>query len=230
MTYNKCKANMAKEQGTYGLKTENVAINRLKLNKFNPNIVSPENETKLEESLRRNGFFKPALVREMSDGSLEIIGGEHRVLAAKRIGYESVPVVNFGKIDDKRAKEICVLDNQRYGSDDTLQLAELLESLGDPQELSSFMPYSDADIASIFSSVNIELDSLDIPDTEETPEIPKALPQQTHVILRFKVPIDDSDMVTKLIERVMKDQNFTESDSLTNAGDALVAICDKVEM
>lgn len=211
------------------LKIDYIDVNAISPNSFNVNVVSPDNEEKISNSLKRLDFFKPILCRETDDG-IEIIGGEHRWQAAKRAGDKTIPIINLGRMTDQKAKEISLVDNGRYGSDDTLQLAELLESLGDAQELSSFMPYSDSDIASIFSSVNIELDSLDIPDTEETPEIPKTLPQQTHVILRFKVPIDDSDMVTKLIERVMKTQSFTESDSLTNAGDALVAICNKAEM
>lgn len=211
------------------LKIDYVDINTLKANDFNVNVVSPDNEEKIGTSLKRFGFFKPLLCRD-TDNGIEIIGGEHRWIAAKSAGDKTVPVINLGFISDKRAKELSLVDNGRYGSDDTLQLAELLESLGDTRELSSFMPYSDADIASIFSSVSIELDSLDIPEEEETPELPKMLPAQTHVIMRFKVPIEDAETVTKLIERVMKTQSFTESDSLTNAGDALVVICGKTEM
>lgn len=211
------------------LKIDYIDINAIKPNGFNVNVVSPDNEEKIGNSLKRFGFFKPVLCRD-TDSGIEIIGGEHRWLAAKRAGDKTVPVINLGFISDNRAKEISLVDNGRFGSDDTLQLAELLESLGDVTELSSFMPYSDSDIASIFSSVNIELDSLDIPEEEGTPEIPKTLPAQTHVIMRFKVPIDDAETVTKLIERVMKIQGFTDSDSLTNAGDALVVICNKAEM
>jgi len=211
------------------LKIDYVDIDSITPNGFNVNVVSPDNEEKISNSLDRLGFFKPVLCRDTKDG-IEIIGGEHRWGAAKRAGDREIPIINLGRISDQKAKEISLVDNGRYGSDDTLQLAELLESLGDTHELASFMPYSDADIASIFSSMSIELDSLDIPDEEETPDIPKPLPAQTHVVMRFKIPVDDSEMVTKLIERVMKTQSFTESDSLTNAGDALVEICKKAEM
>lgn len=205
------------------LSIDNVSPSSLQPSKWNPNIVSPDNEARLEESLKRNGFFKPALVRELSDGSLEIIGGEHRVLAASRLGYEKVPVINLGKISDSKAKELCLLDNGRYGSDDTLQLAELLESLGSADELANYMPYSETDIASIFSSINIALDDLDLPDDAEVP--PSGLgekPLQSHQVMRFKIPVDDVATITAQIESAMKTQKFTESDSLSNAGDALV--------
>ena len=58
-------------------------------------------------------------------------------------------MVNLGRISDKKAKEIGLVDNGRYGADDTLQLAQLLDGLGvQADELSSFMPYSESDFAS----------------------------------------------------------------------------------
>ena len=40
----------------------------LKKNPWNTNIVSPESERKLDESVRRNGMFKPVLVRRLPSG------------------------------------------------------------------------------------------------------------------------------------------------------------------
>lgn len=208
------------------LKVEQVQISLLKPSKWNPNVVSPANEAKLEESLKRHGFFKPALVRTLADGGLEIVGGEHRIQAAQRLGFDKVPVLNLGVISDKKAQELCLLDNGRYGTDDTLQLAEILEGLGSSAELSTFMPYSDSDLSSIFSSVNISLDDLSLPDEpEEKMDMPREKQIQSHSVMRFKVPVDDVKMVTDLVERVCKAQKFTDDDSLTNVGDALVFIC-----
>lgn len=192
-------------------------------NPWNTNVMSPDNEAKLEESLRRRGMFKPVVVRELPDGRLQILGGEHRATVAARMGLKQVPVFNLGRIDDNAAKEIGVLDNSRYGADDTLQLAELLEGLGHADELATFMPYSESDLASIFSSVNIALDDLDIPDSDDgAPSAPKEKAVQTHQMMRFSVPVGDVGDITELIEKTMKVQGFTESNSLTNAGDALV--------
>lgn len=210
-------------------KTETIDPALLVPNPWNTNVVSPDNEAKLEESIRRFGMFKPVVVRELDDGTLEILGGEHRAGVAKRMGLKKIPVINLGKIDDKKAKEISLVDNGRYGTDDTLQLAELLESLGDADDISTFMPFSETDLASIFSSVNIALDDLDLDDTEPAPSLPKEKPIQTHTIMRFKVPVEDQSWVTDLIEKTMKSQKFTESDSLTNAGDALVYLLKQLE-
>jgi len=212
------------------IKLETRKPSELVANPWNTNVVSPENQSKLEESVKRFGMFKPIVIRETDEG-LQIIGGQHRWEAAQSLGHAEVPVINLGRLSDKKAKEISLVDNGRYGADDTLQLASLLEDIGvDAEELASFMPYSESDFASIFSSVNISLDDLDLPDGDELPaKTPSSKPVQTHQIMRFKVPVDDVSVITDLIERTMKEQRYVDEDSLSNAGNALVFLLTKVE-
>jgi ParB-like chromosome segregation protein Spo0J len=206
------------------LKIEYGPPTRLVANDYNVNVVSPENQAKIDASVSRFGFFKPILCRELPDGRLEIIGGEHRWQAAQRLGIAEVPFINLGPLSDAKAKEIGIVDNGRYGADDTLRMAELLESIGlDADELASFMPYSESDFNAIFSSVTIELDELDLDEDEaKKPESPREKPAQTAQVLRFKVGLEDADWISKLVTRTMKTQGFKEADELTNAGDALV--------
>ena len=44
-------------------------------------------------------------------------------------------------------------------------------------------------------------------------------------VMRFKVPVDDADFVRGVIDGICERQGFISSDSLTNAGDALVWLC-----
>lgn len=206
------------------MEIKNLAIDPKKLSKnpWNTNMVDPENQTKLDNSVKRFGMFKPIICRELSDGSLQILGGEHRVESAIRLGFKEIPIINLGKISEEKAKEISLVDNGRYGIDDTLQLAELLKELGEIEDISSFMPYSDDDLSSIFSSSSISLDELELPDSDELPLLPSTPKVQTHQIMRFKVPMEDAPLVTSVIESIMKSQGFTDDDSLMNAGNALV--------
>lgn len=194
-------------------------------NPWNSNRMSPENERKLDASVKRRGMFKPIVVRELEDGQLQILGGQHRAESAVRLKLKNVPVFNLGRIDEKAAKEIGVLDNSRYGEDDVLGLAKVLEGLEvSPEELASFMPMSATDIDGIFASTNIDLDNLGLDDDVDLPPPPTQRAPQTHQLMRFKVPIGDVPSVTAVIERVMKAQKFTEEDSLSNAGNALVHV------
>lgn len=205
------------------LKMQDVAVEKLVPNPWNTNTVTPENELKIEASLKRFGMFRPIIARQLDDGSLQILGGQHRwEVASKRLGWKTVPVVNLGTVDTQKAKEIGLVDNGRYGDDDALALAELLKGLGDVDDLLSFLPYSGDDIETLFASSSIALDDLDLPDDTGAPVELPTKPTQTHQIMRFKVPMEDADFVQKLIESTMKSQGFTGDDSMTNAGHALI--------
>lgn len=207
-----------------------VPVGDLRPNPFNPNQVSAENERKIRESIRRNGIFKPIIVRQVAgEGGYEIIGGQHRWEQARELGLSVVPVANLGEIDDRRAKEIGLLDNARYGADDTVMLSDILRELGDASELQTFLPYGDSDLNAIFSASHIDLDDLEAPQetelSDEDEEIDlgeTAKPARTHTIMRFKVSLADAEALTKLIAETRKKHGFTQEDDLTNAGDALV--------
>lgn len=200
-----------------------VETSRLRPNPWNTNSVSPENEMKLRASIERFGVFKPIICRELPDGTLEILGGEHRWQTAREMGLDTVPVVNLGVVSDERAKEIGLVDNGRYGEDDTLALAELLKDLGNTDEILGFLPFSEVEMDSIFSATSIALEDLDAHD-EELPDLasPATKPLKTHQIMRFKVPVEDSEWVQKLIESTMNAQGFLDDDAMSNAGNALV--------
>lgn len=197
-------------------------------NEWNTNVVDPENEEKIANSLDRHGFFKPVIVRETAQGTQEIIGGEHRWRIAKKRG-ELVPIINMGPIADERAREISLIDNGRYGEDDPVRLAALLEELN-VDAMSEVLPLSDAEIDEIFTTASIASD-IDLDDDDPTledeepadePDESSAPMPTTHQIMRFKVPVEDAERVEQFMARVMKEQNFVHADSLTNAGDALV--------
>ena len=204
-----------------------VAVGDLRKNPWNTNRVGATNEAKIRKSLERNGMFKPIIVREvLGIAGYEILGGEHRWEQAIELGATEVPVANLGDIPDKQAKEIGVIDNARYGADDTLSFSELLKELGDVEELQDFLPYGDADLDAIFSASVIALDDLEIDEKferdEEEDDVPLPKVAKTHTVMRFKVPLGDAERLTGLIAKTQKDHGFTTEDDLTNAGDALV--------
>ena len=219
---------------TNSLEIQQVSPLDLKPNSWNTNVVSVENEAKIEASMDRYGIFKPILVRTLDSGDFEILGGAHRTEAAIRKGIDLVPIINLGNLDDSRAKEISLVDNGRYGADDALKLTDLLNSLDSSHdEFSTFLPYSNDEIESLFSTTIIALDDLDLDDDEDLDSEPVTLPTNTNKsqtqIMRFKVNIEDAESVTKMFETIMKDQELTEEDSLTNAGDALVWLVNHYE-
>lgn len=195
----------------------------LKPNPWNSNRLTPDAEQKLDVSLQRFGFVKPLIVRTLEDGSKQILGGEHRWHSAQRLGLAEVPVVNLGELSDEKAKEIGLIDNARYGMDDAGLLAEVLKTLGDNDDLASFLPYTTRELDAIFATSKVDLKDLKMDEDDEV-RIEDEIPEMsvTHQIMRFKIPVMDAEWVSTFLEHIMKLQGFKGSDSLTNAGDALV--------
>jgi ParB-like chromosome segregation protein Spo0J len=201
-----------------------VAPDLLSPNKWNPNKVDPINQEKLEASLNELGFFDAVKVRTLPDGSLEILGGEHRWRGARSLGHETIPIMNLGLVDDDTAKKIVLIDNANYGEEEHQLLEALLSGMdGSIDDLMSIMPFDAIDLEGMFE--HGDLDDVDLPDTEEPIELAKpADTERSHQILRFKVSIEDAEKLAVIINNAKAENGFVESDDLTNAGDALMHI------
>ena len=196
----------------------------LKPNPWNTNSVSPQNMEKLTKSIRDLGFVTAVVVRSLPNGDLQILGGQHRVETAIHLDLKEVPIINVGSIDDVQAKKIGLVDNSRYGTDDTIGLAKLYEEIGlSAEELATFLPFTQVDFDTISSSVDINLDDLDLlgEDGDVPTEAPKSRPPKTHDVLRFRVTMADAEKIRRMIEETISSQGLADGDELTNAGSAL---------
>ncbi|EPE2648717.1 ParB/RepB/Spo0J family partition protein [Vibrio fluvialis] len=202
----------------------------LKKNSWNPNEVSAEGMMKLKKSIEKNGHIKPILVRELEDGTKEIVGGEHRVDVSIELGHETVPVINLGKISDELAKKALLLDNSRYGEDEVGKLSSLLEDLGeDSAELASYLTYTEDDLATLMSSdleAELkgldELDDLTYIDEEDSEEVASPVRElRTHQTMKFKVDVENAEMVSETIDRIIREQGIEDSDAMVRSGEAL---------
>lgn len=203
----------------------------LRQNPWNPNVVDPINQLKLEASIQKNGIKRPIVVRELEDGTLQIIGGQHRTMAAIALSMPLVPVINRGRISDADAKKETLIDNFRYGSDDVFKFSELLQDpeIGSAAELLATMPIDEEELAGYFAhisaeSVEAEIDDIlsDEEEKAETIDLGATAPTRTHQIIRFRVSIEDAAKIAELMRKTRAENGYTESDDMTNDGDALV--------
>lgn len=203
---------------------QNVDPHLLTRSPFNPNEVDPVNLAKLKASVEHLGFFNSVKVRELDDGTLEILGGEHRAKIAIALGMETVPCTMLGNISDKMAHEIMLADNSRYGQEDHDKMAILLDGIGDLEEVLSLLPYDESELNAYFSHDMGDLDMGELDELDEAPiDLSTALTKstQTHKVLRFKVAVEDADRINDYLFKIQQEQGFTSSDQLTNSGDAL---------
>lgn len=211
-----------------------VEVARLRPNPWNTNSVGAQNFEKLKGSIEKLGFFKPILARELDGGQFEILGGEHRWRAAMEQGISTVPVVSVGKISDLVAKQMSLVDNERYGEDDQVALQRLIEEIQSEldYQLSEIAPYDDELAATLARESAIDLEMLEALSRGDEEPIEKDSREKAervgaeHQTMRFKVTFDASDRVTETIKSIIKEQAINTGNDMENAGEALVWLVD----
>ena len=83
--------------------TDEVGIDRIA-----PNPDQPRTQFKKEEI--EDGLLQPILVRQIADGTYQIIAGERRWQASKAAGLKKVPV-RIKEVDDDQALELALIEN-----------------------------------------------------------------------------------------------------------------------
>jgi DNA modification methylase len=133
----------------------------------NARTHSAEQVEQLANSMREFGFRIPVLIDEHG----EIIAGHGRILAAKKIGLETVPVIVATGLTPEQVKAYRIADNQLAlnAAWDIKLLAAELDAIGD---LKGLVGFTDAQLLSIYAGGGNP--GLTDPD-EEQPE-PPAIP------------------------------------------------------
>ena len=111
--------------------------------------------SKIAASIREFGFLNPVIV----DGSSGIIAGHGRIMAAQKLGIETVPVIEASHLTDAQRRAYVIADNRLAevgsGWDDELLRVEFaeLEELGFDLELTGF---SVDEMANIFDQPDFQ--------------------------------------------------------------------------
>ncbi len=102
-----------KTVGNYVLRS--ISTNQITLNPDNPRIVNEKSKSfqDLIDSIKAMGIKVPVQVRTHPKqvGKFQLLAGERRILAAGKIGLESVPALNHGTISDEAAFDITFAEN-----------------------------------------------------------------------------------------------------------------------
>ncbi len=95
---------------------ENSGVRMLRLSSVEPKkdqprkIFSEQPLDELAESIRQSGVIQPILVREAGEGKYEIIAGERRWRAARKVGLTEIPAILM-EADDRLSSEISLIEN-----------------------------------------------------------------------------------------------------------------------
>lgn len=88
-----------------------VAVGSIKTNPNQPRKIFKEKDLdELAESIRENGIIQPLIVAELENGEYELVAGERRLRASKKIGLEQVPVV-VKRATDREKMIMSIIEN-----------------------------------------------------------------------------------------------------------------------
>lgn len=88
----------------------------------------PEAMKDLAESIKAYGILQPIIVRKIDERTYEIIAGERRVNAARKIGLETIPAV-IREYTDAQMREVSLIENVQRQDLSVLEEAAAYDSL-----------------------------------------------------------------------------------------------------
>lgn len=143
------------------------------------------------------GQVKPIVARPNDDGTLTVIAGNHQLEAARRLGWDSIAVVQLN-VDEKTALAYAMADNRtvELGYTDEQLLADILGQISDDySDLLESLQYDAFEVAAIQSAANTVESILD--DGYVPPVIYREPPSQD---LRDQVSVSTTDKGETKIE------------------------------
>jgi DNA modification methylase len=142
------------------LTIEQVPIGDLRPALFNPRRISDDGLEALTRSIRKFGLVDPIIARREDR---TVIGGHQRLVAARRLGLKTVPVI-FVDLSPEQAKLLNLALNKISGDWDQELLARLLSDLQEAPDVDiALSGFDDVEVAKL-------LRSLDARDRRDRPE------------------------------------------------------------
>ena len=88
-----------------------IKIDQIQASRFQPRInFSPEKIDELARSIREKGIIQPVLVRSIGENHYELIAGERRLRAAKKLGLAEMPAI-VRRVADADLLEMSIIEN-----------------------------------------------------------------------------------------------------------------------
>tara|TARA_B100001094_G_scaffold313877_1_gene352135 strand:+ start:649 stop:1260 length:612 start_codon:yes stop_codon:yes gene_type:complete len=185
------------------MKIEQLDIDSLKPASYNPRNIDAEEMESLQRSLKQFGFVDPAIIRKKDN---MIIGGHQRVEAAKRLGWETVPVIIMD-VSANDAKLLNVALNKISGDWDDVKLANLLKELKYDSSVDELLTgFSEEELDTLLWDLG--QDDLDEELREEDPDkldTPEVYDERDVRVIVLSYPLQDYEGITAKFDELVKE-------------------------
>lgn len=181
-------------------KVDKVKIDLIKPNKYQPRtIFSEEKIEELARTIHTHGVIQPIVIRKSGDG-YEIIAGERRFRAMKKLGWDEVPAI-VRNLDDKETASIALIENlqreELTAIEEAYAYEKLLELHGLTQEaLAQRLGKGQSTVAN-------KLRLLKLPEEIKNGILTKEISER-HA--RALISVKDADLQQKLFQEAIEEQ------------------------
>lgn len=178
-----------------------VNIEWIKPNKYQPRTVfSEEKIEELARTIHTHGVIQPIVIRSVGTESYEIIAGERRYRAMKKLGWSDVPAI-IRELDDKETASIALIENLQREELTAIEEAYAYEKL---LELHSLTQEALAQrLGKGQSTVANKLRLLKLPETIKDAILRKDISER-HA--RALIPVKDEELQRKLYQEIIEEQ------------------------
>jgi DNA modification methylase len=162
-------------------------------------------------SIKEFGFNNPVLIDEANG----IIAGHGRVMAAQKLGLQSVPCIRLAHLTETQRKAYVIADNRlalNAGWDDQMLTVELQELDAEAFDL-SLLGFETDELNALLNPIKETEGLTDEDAVPEVPEEPKTKPGDIYSLGRHRLMCGDStsiDAVEKLLDGTKVDLVFTD--------------------
>jgi ParB/RepB/Spo0J family partition protein len=114
----------------------NIALDRLAVSTLNArkDLQAGQEDSGIEElasSIRQQGLLSPPIVRPLPDGGYEVLVGQRRLLACRKLGLDPVPCLVRDDLGDTDAVALSLVENVHRADMHPLDKARALKALHD---------------------------------------------------------------------------------------------------
>ena len=196
------------------MKVIDIPIDQLREAPWNPNVLDPGMEQKLQASVGRYGLVQNLVVRAV-DGTYEVISGNHRLEALAKAGVTTVPCVVVD-LDDAHARLLSQTLNRVHGDDDLGLRAEVIRRVLEelPQEaVLSILPESADSLRALASLGQQDMaEHLEAWDRAQSARLKH---------MQFQLTQDQLEIVERALNHMLPMARQEQTDSPNTRGTAL---------
>ncbi|ARF14298.1 nucleoid occlusion protein [Sporosarcina sp. P12(2017)] len=182
-------------------KVAQIAIDSITPNQYQPRTIF--HEEKIEElarTIHTHGVIQPIVIRTKDDGSYEIIAGERRFRAMRKLGWTEVPAI-VRNLDDKETASIALIENLQREELTAIEEAHAYERLLELHELTQEALAQR--LGKGQSTIANKMRLLKLPEPVQTAILQKKISER-HA--RALLPLKESSLQLKVLEEIKMNQ------------------------